>query len=152
MQKFWQLAIMFAFSSLCSISFSVCSVAAELSNQRYMHFKNIPSDEISTFSLMLWLLLEEIPGIISISSIKCFFFHEFSTVISEWECQSILVFILVLCQLNLSLSTDFISLQFAFCLDIWVSLTIAFFKKMFVTCLPKTGSMLNGNVTWLFFS
>jgi len=71
-----------------------------------MLFKNIAVHGISAFCHMFWLLLEEIPGDIVISSINCSFFPEFSTIVAEWECQSVFPFIWVVCELNLSLPME----------------------------------------------
>lgn len=55
---------------------------------------------------MFWIFLEEVPGDITISSMNCFFSPEFSTIMEGWECQSVFLFILILCQLNLSLQME----------------------------------------------
>lgn len=77
-----------------------------LSGQSCVLFKTVAVGEISAFCFMFWLSLEEIPGDIIISSMNCFFFPQFKTIMEEWECQSVFLFILVLCQLNLSLQME----------------------------------------------
>lgn len=62
---------------------------------KFLHF-------VSCFGFFL----VEIPGDIIISNMNCFFFPEFSTVMEEWVCQSVFLFILFLCQLNLSLQME----------------------------------------------